>query len=209
MNVYELDGLTLDYIRQPREDDLRREYASFFLAAYNEFYCEIIGERYRSFYRESVTFDRDTDERYGLITLSDLSKTFISIKEIITSGNQEYPASSITRYDTERMGVAYPIEDTATLVYFYMPAPLAHDGNNPATPPETASETNTPIFTPAEYHNALSLWAAYRYYKKEGNQKMAQEYFFDARLQKDKISGFTGLGSQSAGGVKIKVDFGA
>jgi len=206
MNVYQLDGITLDYIRQPRENSLRREYHEFFLAAYNEFYREIIEERYRPFHRESVIFDRETDERYGLIDWTVLDKKFISIKEIITSGNQTYDTSQICRYDHNNIGVLYPIDDTATLAYFYMPSRLAHDGNNPNTPPTEVSETNTPIFVPEEYHIALSQYAAYRYYKKEGNQKMEQSYYFDAKVTKDKIGSFTGLGV-GAGSIKIRVDY--
>ena len=38
MNVYELDTLTLNYIRLPVDNDNRNEFSEFFLTAYNEIY---------------------------------------------------------------------------------------------------------------------------------------------------------------------------
>ena len=47
MNVYEMDGMALRFIRRPVEDAFRREYAPLFLAAYNEIYRLICTRFYR------------------------------------------------------------------------------------------------------------------------------------------------------------------
>jgi|GEM_PF-3852293 len=59
MNVYEMDGMALRFIRRPVEDDFRREYAPLFLAAYNEMYRLICTRFYRAVHRETVSLDSD------------------------------------------------------------------------------------------------------------------------------------------------------
>jgi hypothetical protein len=47
MNVYELDAMTLQFIRRPVTDEFREEYAPLFLAAYNEMYRMICTRFYK------------------------------------------------------------------------------------------------------------------------------------------------------------------
>ena len=58
MNVYELDTLTLNYIRLPVDNDNRNEFSEFFLTAYNEIYRRVMAEKVKLITKELIELEK-------------------------------------------------------------------------------------------------------------------------------------------------------
>ena len=151
MNVYNLDTLSLQYIRRPVDDDARTELSAFFTVAYNEIYRRIMSEAYRITFTENVQLDNNKS-----FSCNSLSKRLITIKNIRTPQNEKL----LWERGTENNINVHTAASTVIVTYCYMPGLLQN--STPTTPPESAAPSNTPVI-PEEYHNIFSLWAAYRY----------------------------------------------
>ena len=165
MNVYELDALSIQYIRRPVDNDARTELSAFFLTAYNEIYRRIMSEVYRVTYTETVALDSNK-----CFSPDNLSKRLISIKNIRTSGCDKL----LWEKHSDNNIAVHTQSNTVTVTYCYMPELLTN--SSPTTAPTSVSATNTPII-PEEYHNIFSLWAAYRYLHSRRKFEDANYYY--------------------------------
>ena len=165
MNVFNLDTLSLQYIRRPVDDEGRNDLSPFFVTAYNEIYRRIMSEAYRITHTETVTLDENK-----CFSTGSLSKRLISIKNIYVLGNSKL----LWERDS---GNTIKVHTTATFVnvtYCYMPELLKNP--TPLAEPTSASDSNTPVI-PEEYHNIFSLWAAYRYLHSRRKFEDANYYY--------------------------------
>ncbi len=151
MNVYELDTLSLQYIRRPVDNEARTELSAFFLTAYNEVYRRIMTDAYRLFAKETVRLDSDHE-----FNTDSLNNELLGIRKITSlSGERllwERNVGNIISVRTSAQNVV--------ITYNYMPALLVNQ--NPIVSLTVSTATNMPVI-PKEYHNVFSLWAAYRY----------------------------------------------
>ena len=165
MNTYELDTLSIQYIRRPVDDASREDLSAFFLAAYNEIYRRIMSEAYKVFTTESIILDKNNS-----FSVDNLSKSLIYIKCINSS---EQIQLKWEKADDNKIFI-YTNSKTVYITYYYMPHLL--ENNNPVSPPASITPSNTPII-PKEYHNIFSLWAAYRYLHSRRKFEDANYYY--------------------------------
>ncbi len=188
MNTYELDTLTLNYIRRPIDDDARTELSEFFTVAYNEIYRRIMGDPYKLTETEAVML------KNRCFSINELAKSFIGVKVIKSRDGVKYVWE---KGDGNNINV-HTNDKTVNVTYYFMPATLKNI--TPTSPPDEENGENTPVI-PTEYHNIFSLWAAYRYLHSRRQfedagyyYEMAMELFYQLR---DKFSERT----------KIKVNY--
>lgn len=176
MNVYELDTLSLQYIRRPPDNDARNELSQFFVTAYNEIYRRIMSEAYRISVAETTELDENKCFSVGA-----LSKTLLSIKNIYDACSDKLLWERSTNDNIK----VHTSAKSVTVVYYYMPELL--ENTTPTTAPGTVSPNNTPCI-PQEYHNIFSLWAAYRYLHSRRKFEDANYYYEMAIELMHKIS---------------------
>lgn len=165
MNVYELDTLSIQYIRRPVDDDARTELSAFFLTAYNEIYRRIMSEVYRIACTETVFLDKN-----GSFDVMTLSKKLLSIKSI----RSEVSEKLMWEKAADNNILVHTHAAQVTVTYFYMPVLLQN--STPTAPPSSNAAVNTPVIPP-EYHNIFSLWAAYRYLHSRRKFEDANYYY--------------------------------
>lgn len=164
MNIYELDTLSIQYIRRPVDNAARQELSSFFTAAYNEIYRRIMSDAYRIFTTESTALTNNT------FSASSLSKTLLSIKSIHSQNGSKL----LWKKCEEDNIFVHTSDNIVNITYYYMPPVL--ENPTPTAPPVSASPSNTPVI-PVEYHNIFSLWAAYRYLHSRRRLEDANAYY--------------------------------
>lgn len=158
MNVYDMDGYTLNLLYEDVSDANRTEYAPLFLRSYNRAYGELQRTRYRPSMWEDVSVVSHA------FALSDLSHECAGIIKV--SQYQDF---------TEDAGfIASPpllfiMRDAGTVVLPHYGGDAAHvhyycrypalKNNTPTVEPEESDEENTPQI-PEEAHVLLCLLAA-------------------------------------------------
>lgn len=165
MNVYELDTLSIQYIRRPVDNDARTELSAFFLTAYNEIYRRIMSEVYRITCSEEITLSPN-----GSFDMIALSRSLLSIKSIKSDTSEKL------KWEKGSNGkiIVHTQAKHVTVTYFYMP-PLLQN-SEPTSPPSINGSFNNPII-PSEYHNIFALWAAYRYLHSRRKFEDANYYY--------------------------------
>ncbi len=165
MNVYDLDTLSLHYIRRPVDDDGRNELSQYFLVAYNEIYRRIMSKAYPLTKIDTITLDSSK-----CFSISSLSSPLIGIKYILS----EYSAKLLWEKRDEDTIKVRTHSNYADVCYSYMPPLLKNE--TPTVENTGNDETNIPII-PEEYHNIFSLWAAYRYLHAKRQFEDANYYY--------------------------------
>jgi hypothetical protein len=199
MNVYEMDGMALRFIRRPVEDAFRREYAPLFLAAYNEIYRLICIRFYRAVEREAVQLDGE-----GLVDIRMLKKTMVRLLQVYTGG--DIAVSDVKRYDAHRVQVPGFAGQQVQFLYQYMPPMLLNPLPASVIEREDEDDTNVPVF-PAAYHLALPLYAAYTWMHAEEKFPEANFYYERAMAVARELSAIPGFDATDAGKTPLRVDW--
>ena len=165
MNVYELDSLSLHYIRRPVDDDGRKELSQYFLVAYNEIYRRIMSKAFALTKVDNVTLDSRK-----CFSADSLSSPLISIKYILS----EYSSKLLWEKCEDNKIKVRTHSRYADVYYRYMPPLLENE--NPTVERSDTDETYVPLI-PEEYHNIFSLWAAYRYLHAKRQFEDANYYY--------------------------------
>ena len=199
MNVYEMDGIALRFIRRPVEDDFRREYAPLFLAAYNEIYRLICTRFYRAVERETVSLDND-----ALTDVRNLAKPMIRLLKVYTGGNTA--VSTVNRYDGNKVEVPGYAGQNLQFLYQYMPPMLINPHPAFLIEPEKEDDTNVPVI-PEAYHLALPLYAAHTWMHAEEKFSESNFYYERAMAVAGELSAVSGYSSMDAGKTPLHVDW--
>ena len=199
MNVYEMDGMALRFIRRPVEDDFRREYAPLFLAAYNEIYRLICTRFYRAVERETVSLDNE-----ALADVRAFAKPMIRLLTVYTGG--DIAISNVNRYDADRVQVPGYAGQQVQFLYQYMPPMLLNPHPAFLIEPEDEDDTNVPVI-PEAYHLALPLYAAHTWMHAEEKFSEANFYYQRAMAVAGELSAVSGYGGMDAGKTPLHVDW--
>jgi hypothetical protein len=167
MNVYELDTLTLNYIRLPVDNDNRNEFSEFFLTAYNEIYRRVMAEKVKLITKELIELEK------GCFSEEKLSKKCIALREVRSVNGEKLG----WQREEETNIYVYTNDKSVWVSYCYMPPLLCNPV--PTCPPLESCPENTPKI-PVEYHNLFSLWAAYRWFQSRRKFADAAYYYESA-----------------------------
>jgi len=199
MNVYEMDGMSLRFIRRPVEDDFRREYAPLFLAAYNEIYRLICTRFYQGVERETVSLDNE-----ALADVRSLAKPMIRLLKVYTGGDRA--VSNVDRYDSDRVRIPGYAGQEVVFLYQYMPPMLQNPHPAFLIEPENEDDTNVPVI-PEAYHLALPLYAAHTWMHAQEKFSEANFYYQRAMAVAGELSAVSGYGGVDAGKTPLTVDW--